>query len=69
MRARIQYGMEEKRMARFSRPLSISSRLIMGTLPFLVSFLKYDRTTLAAVGFRIAGPFLARRVWGFFSKT
>ena len=68
-RAQLQYRMEEVRAANYYRPVSLSSRLLKGAIPFLFSMMKYDRTDLTAVGMRIVGPFLARRAWNFISKA
>jgi hypothetical protein len=70
--------MEEKRLTLSSPPALYSSIAAMGLIPFSFSvfstvFFKNKRTLLRAIlitaGFRLLAPFIARRVFGFFSKT
>lgn len=77
-RQKIQMRMEEKRQDISVNPSSFHSNGFLAAVPFLFSTLKnifnhnkktLTRTILTTVGFRILSPFIARRVWGLFSKT
>lgn len=76
-REQIQARMEETRGSLYrNSPLPLSSGLI-GMLPFVFSVLvniftnqkkMLLKTILTTLSLRFLSPFIARRVWGFFSK-